>query len=241
MALKRAKQADAEWIFGWNPTAYVDDQITLNQYTLLKEAFEDLLAEQGISGYVAGMSPLRFELQGRRKELGPDLFVVLGCDAREREYWISWEEGGRLPSVIIEFLSRGRERYDRVEKKKLYEEVFGTAEYYLFDPKKGALEGYHIHDGAYVSALPDERGHLTCRAVRGTLGLHQGQLRLWREDRSLVLTRKERAERECERAERECERAERERERADREQLRGEALEAELEHLRHRLDEGANE
>jgi Uma2 family endonuclease len=35
---------------------------------------------------------------------GPDFFVVLGCERRERRSWTVWQEGGRLPNVIAEIL-----------------------------------------------------------------------------------------------------------------------------------------
>jgi Uma2 family endonuclease len=43
---------------------------------------------------------------------------------------VVWEEGGRYPEVIFEFLSPSTRQADRTVKKELYEQVFRTPEYY---------------------------------------------------------------------------------------------------------------
>ena len=66
---------------------------------------------------------------------GPDFFVALDVDAeRERQGWVVWEEGGRYPDVIVELLSPSTAAVDRAVKKQLYERVFRTSDYFIFDP-----------------------------------------------------------------------------------------------------------
>ncbi len=97
---------------------------------------------------------------------GPDFFLVKGVDHdRERLSWVSWEEGDRLPDVIIELLSTSTKKIDRTEKKKLYDETFHTAEYFCFDPEDGKLEGWR-RDGSYVPIEPDENGRLWCNEMQ---------------------------------------------------------------------------
>ncbi|MGH8059898.1 MAG: Uma2 family endonuclease, partial [Candidatus Entotheonellia bacterium] len=49
----------------------------------------------------------------RRAFRGPDVFVVLHIDGRvPRDMWVVWEEGGRYPDVIFEFLSPSTRRND---------------------------------------------------------------------------------------------------------------------------------
>ena len=71
----------------------------------------------------------------RRAFRGPDLFVVLNVDGSfRRQKWVVWDEGGRYPDVIFEFLSPSTRRIDQTTKKTLYEQTFKTREYYWYDP-----------------------------------------------------------------------------------------------------------
>ena len=62
----------------------------------------------------------------RRKFRGPDFFLVLDVDNRERKSWVVWQEGMRFPDIIIELLSDTTREIDKGEKKTLYERVFHT-------------------------------------------------------------------------------------------------------------------
>jgi Uma2 family endonuclease len=137
---------------------------------------------------------------------GPDVFWVGGVDpARDRQAWIAWEEGGRLPDVIIELLSPSTAQKDRTEKRDLYAEVFGTAEYFLCDPETGQIEGLRLSGRSYRPIEPVEDGRLRSEQLGVSLGLWHGELaglaattrdwvRLYRPDGSLVPTPEERAE-----------------------------------------------
>jgi Uma2 family endonuclease len=172
------------------------------------------------------------EEQGRRKRAfrGPDVFWVGGVDpTREREAWISWEEDGRLPDFILELLSPKTARNDRTAKKDLYARVFGTSEYFLYDPQRHQLEGFRLAaPGIYRALVPDARGRLWSEQLGVFLGLWRGAwnrreadwVRLFRPDGSLVPTKEEA-----------------ERQRAEAERRRAERAEAELARLRVALGE----
>ena len=67
------------------------------------------------------------DLRPRRAFRGPDVFVVLNVDGSyRRQKWVVWEEGGRYPDIIFEFLSTSTARSDQTTKKTLYEQVFRT-------------------------------------------------------------------------------------------------------------------
>ncbi|NJP07230.1 MAG: Uma2 family endonuclease [Chloroflexaceae bacterium] len=127
---------------------------------------------------------------------GPDLFIVRNVDrSRPRRYWANWEEGGRLPNVIIELLSQSTRRYDLTDKKDFYEQVFATDEYFCVDPEVKTLLGWR-HDGSrYRPILPDARGWLWSEQIALWLGPWQGHyfteehtwLRLYHPDGQLVL------------------------------------------------------
>ena len=172
------------------------------------------------------------EEQGGKKRAfrGPDVFWVGGVDpAREREAWIAWEEDGRLPDFILELLSPKTAKNDRTVKKDLYARVFGTSEYFLYDPRRRTLEGFRLAaPGIYRPLTPDAQGRLWSEQLGVFLGLWHGVwnrseadwVRLFRPDGSLVPTREEA-----------------ERQRAEAERRRAEQAEAELARLRALLGE----
>jgi len=148
---------------------------------------------------------------------GPDFFVALGVDGtRDRRSWVVWEEGGRYPNLIIELLSDTTEQNDRGEKKDIYEQVFRTPEYFLFDPYGGeGLEGYRIVGGRYVPITPDAHARLASEQLGLLLGVVDGELRLFQSDGTLVAKPEEDAEREHQRAEEASQRAEEATQRAE--------------------------
>ncbi len=216
------------------------------QYPFLRKLFQQAMAEQGRTDFYAGgnmfvyysLEQARTVSEEMNKGLpwrafrGPDVFWVGGVDPdRERKAWISWEEGGRLPDVIVELLSPSTARKDRTEKRDLYARVFRTAEYFLCDPDTGELEGLRLADRFYRPIPPDENGRLWSEQLGASLGFWHGVvdrskgdwIRLFHPDGSLVPAPEEQAEAE--------------RQRADAEGQRADAAEAELARLRALLAE----
>jgi len=141
---------------------------------------------------------------------GPDAFFVGGVDGRrDRKYWVVWEEGGRYPDLIVEFLSPSTAEVDRTTKKDLYERVFRTPEYFLYDPQTEGLEGFRLFDGAYQPLKPDAQGRLWSRELGLWLGRWQGRreefdatwLRLYDSDGRLIPTPEEAERQRAEAAE----------------------------------------
>jgi hypothetical protein len=93
------------------------------------------------------------------------------------EAWVAWEEGGRLPDLIVELLSPSTERVDRKTKMSLYAQVFRTRDYFLFDWDKETLEGYRLVGNAYEPIAPDRQGRLRSAVLGLDLGLWQGVVR----------------------------------------------------------------
>jgi len=229
------------------------------QMVLLIESLEHAFRDRN-DFYVGGNMFLYFsETQARQNDFrGPDVFVVLDTTRRERRAWVTWEEDGKAPDVIIELTSDSTERVDRVEKMELYSRVLKVGEYFLFDPFSGVLEGYERASAKpnYVRKQPDREGRYTC----SQLGLLLGKARstLWSVEAdwlrwirpdgsvlpmpseealrlaSMVATQAERANAEAERANAEAERANAEAERANAEAERANRLAAELEALKSR-------
>lgn len=148
---------------------------------------------------------------------GPDFFVTLDVDgSRERQGWVVWEEEGRYPDVIVELMSPSTAKVDRTVKKELYERVFRTADYFIFDPfQPTAFEGWHLTDRRYQPLVPNEQGWLWCETLGLWLGTWEGSvqreprmntcewLRFYKPDGSLVLLSEEAAAQRADQAERE--------------------------------------
>src|SRR5688572_19099343 len=75
---------------------------------------------------------------------GPDVFVVLDVERRGRKSWVAWEEGGRLPDVVVEVTSDTTAHVDYGIKKQIYAQVWRTPAYFIFDPETEKLEGYRL-------------------------------------------------------------------------------------------------
>jgi Uma2 family endonuclease len=206
------------------------------QNDLLRELLKQAMAEQGrMDAYAAGNMFVYYSVEQAKEVVtkgppyfrGPDVFWVRSVEepGRLRNAWISWEEGGRLPDVIVEVLSRSTARVDRTVKKDLYAQVFRTAEYYMYAPWTRKLEGFWLAGDIYQPIAPGDQGRLWSKQLGLSLGLWHGVwgdreaadwVRLFRPDGSLVPTREDRAEAA---------------------QQRAEAAEAELARLRALLDE----
>jgi Uma2 family endonuclease len=66
---------------------------------------------------------------------GQDFFAVMDVDGTPtRQGWVVWQENGRYPDVIVELLSPSTANADKGIKKDIYERVFRTPDYFIFDP-----------------------------------------------------------------------------------------------------------
>jgi len=168
---------------------------------------------------------------------------VLDVDGtKERKSWVAWEEGGRLPDVVIEVTSESTAHVDRGEKMRIYSQIWRTSAYFIFDPETEQLEAYRLDNNArrYVAIEPDERGDFEVAALGLKLGLRQTSYRFhsrrfvrWiAPDGEALPTSSERVQAAGERAEAERQRAEAERQRAEAERQRADELAAELAALR---------
>ncbi len=190
---------------------------------LMRQLIRRAMAEQGRTDFFAGANIFVYYSVEQAREVaeeeakgleqrafrGPDVFWVGGVDPnRKREAWIAWEEGGRLPDVVFEMLSPSTAKKDRTEKKDLYARVFGTAEYFLYEPETGKLEGFRLAGRFYQPIRPDDHGWLWSEQLGVAVGLwhgavedkEDGWVRLFRPDGTLVPTSDEKAAAERERA-----------------------------------------
>ncbi len=178
--------------------------------------------------------------QARNRDYrGPDFFVVLNVDGtRPRQGWVIWDEDGRYPDVIIELMSPSTANADTGVKKTIYEGIFRTRDYLVFDPfNPDSLQGWRLDANfRYQPLVPNEQGWLWCETLGFWLGTWEGTierdtapwLRFYDQQRNLVLLPEEA---EHQRAEAEHQRAEAEHQRAEAEHQRAERLAARLREL----------
>lgn len=144
----------------------------------------------------------------KRTFRGPDMFVVLNVDGSyRRQKWVVWEEEGRYPDVIFEFLSPSTRTIDLEDKKELYEQTFTTYEYFCFDyldpESKNSLRGWRLDAHQHYQPIePNEHGWLWSERLGLWVGTWQGTIerdtttwmRFYTAEGELVLTKTEAAE-----------------------------------------------
>ena len=143
---------------------------------------------------------LRAKRPKKKAFRGPDFFLVKDVPDGDRDAWISWEEDDRLPDLVLELLSPSTAQDDYGKKKRLYRDVFKSAEYFLYEPRAERPEGFRLLDHTYqpIPRSPEDRlwsGQLQAE-VGIWDGVYQGKqdrwLRLFHPDGRLVLTGEER-------------------------------------------------
>ena len=135
----------------------------------------------------------------KRAFRGPDFFLVKDVPDGDREAWISWEEGGRLPDLVLELLSPSTAQADYGEKKRLYQDVFKSAEYFLYEPRAERPDGFRLLDHTYQPIPRSPEGRLWSGQLQAEVGVWHGEyqgtqdlwLRLFYPDGRLVLTGEE--------------------------------------------------
>ncbi len=138
--------------------------------------------------YVAGSMAVYYRQGDRTAVVVPDVFVVLGAPQKEaRKSYLIWEEGGVVPSFVVEVASPSSSRLDATSKRATYERM-GVREYWRFDPLgeliAGRLEGWRLAAGRYqrvwaVRATGWHRSEalgLELRAERWLLRFHDPRL-----------------------------------------------------------------
>ncbi|MBW4552179.1 MAG: Uma2 family endonuclease [Aphanocapsa sp. GSE-SYN-MK-11-07L] len=125
---------------------------------------------------------------------GPDVFVVLGAEKRDRRSWTIWEEGGKYPNVVIELLSSSTATVDKGTKKDLYQDVWRVPDYFWFHPETLEFAGFHLGDGRYAAIAPTESGWLWSEQLELYLGIHERQLRWFSAEGQLIPLPEEQAQ-----------------------------------------------
>ena len=110
---------------------------------------------------------------------GPDVFFVKDVDGtRDRLSWVIWNEGGQFPHLIIELTSRTTTLTDHTTKKDIYERIFRTPEYFIYDPGTEQLEGWRLDEHQHYHAIAaDAQGRMWSEQLNVWLGTWRGPWR----------------------------------------------------------------
>ncbi|WP_016876461.1 Uma2 family endonuclease [Chlorogloeopsis fritschii] len=148
--------------------------------------------------YASGNLTVYYSPNQKKSEYfrGPDFFVVLGTEKKDRKSWVVWQEDGKYPNLIIEILSNSTAAVDKGFKKQLYQDTFRTPDYFWFDPVTLEFQGFHLVDGQYqeIQLTPD--GKLWSQQLGLYLGVHEGKLRYFTPEQQLIPSAEELAEQE---------------------------------------------
>lgn len=125
---------------------------------------------------------------------GPDFFVVLGTEKKDRKSWVVWHEEGKYPHIIIEILSNSTADVDKGLKKQLYQDTFRTPDYFWFDPVTLEFQGFHLIDGQYQEITATPEGRLWSQQLGLYLGVHEAKLRYFTPEGALIPSAEERAQ-----------------------------------------------
>ena len=152
--------------------------------------------------YATGNLTIYFSPNQKKSEdfRGPDFFVVLDTEKKDRKSWVVWQEDGKYPNAIIELLSDSTAVVDRGLKKQIYQNTFRTPDYFWFHPVTLEFQGFHILDGQYHDLIPTPEGWLWSQQLDMYLGVVERKLRFFTPDGQLVLLPEEEANQQLQQA-----------------------------------------
>jgi Uma2 family endonuclease len=196
--MSQSTASDSLWLeeeedIQWPPTDLLSDEPPLEtdfhreQIDLLIRLLKTWWQDRN-DFYASGNITIYYnERQSKSRNFrGPDFFVVLGTEKRDRKSWAIWEEDGKYPNVIVEILSKKTAKIDKGLKKQLYQDTFRTPDYFWFDPISLEFKGFHLVDGVYEDLIPTPEGWLWSRQLELYLGLHDNKLRFFTRDGQLI-------------------------------------------------------
>jgi len=146
--------------------------------------------------YASGNLTIYYSPNQKKSEYfrGPDFFVVLGTEKKDRKSWVVWQEDGKYPNVIVEILSNSTAVIDKGFKKQIYQDTFRTPDYFLFDPIKMEFQGFHLVDGKYQEIQSTTDGRLWSQQLELYLGVYEGKLRFFTTENQLIPSSEELAQ-----------------------------------------------
>jgi len=209
-----------------NGEPLANDTEHLKWITFVKNGLEDWFGDRQDVFVAADL--LWYPIEGRPDiSKAPDVMVVLDHPAGERDSFKQWEENGRPPNVVFEFMSKSNTADEMFEKQDFYSGM-GCDEFFLYDYRRGKFRAF-LRDGdrglVQKPSAPDTTWASPLLGMR--FGLDEnGRLWVRRPDGKLMETQRQiaaRAEKASQRAEEATQRAEEAHQRAEEAIQRAEA------------------
>ena len=185
------KKQDDEYLYPTSDGKHiVETEKHVIQLAQLLECLRTYFASEP-NVYVSGNNMMYYDEGNPRKRVCPDIYVTLGIPKQERRSYRLWVEG-KAPDFILELLSVETRKRDFGFKKKLYQNVFQTKGYFLYDPDTEELYGYRLMENRYRLVKPDADSKFFSSVLSLFFGVDtQGWLRVYRPDGILLQTQQE--------------------------------------------------
>ncbi len=145
---------------------------------VIEQNLEGLFADRA-DVFVAG-DLLWYPVEGNnRLSTAPDAMVVFGRPKGDRGSYQQWKENNIPPQVVFEILSPGNTQRE-MERKLLFYHSYGVEEYYVYDPDRIQLEGWHRLEDGLLDRIESMPGWISPRlGIRFELA---EELQLYRPD-----------------------------------------------------------
>jgi len=134
---------------------YFDGQIYAmagggREHARLANALAVMLGGQLLGGRCSGYSSgLRVRIPATGLDTYPDLTIICGPARQDPED----EHAVNNPTLLVEVLSSGTEKYDRGEKFEHYKRLESLRQYVLVDPLAETVEVWTLADGTWSSPV----------------------------------------------------------------------------------------
>ncbi|MGK7930006.1 MAG: Uma2 family endonuclease [Microcystaceae cyanobacterium] len=177
----------------WSDEPPLESNLHIRQILILIQSLEWLWQDRD-DYFASGNLTIYYSPNQKKSEdfRGPDFFVVLGTTRNQkRKSWVVWEEEGKYPNVIVEILSDSTAKTDRGGKKRIYQDIFQTPDYFWFDPYTLEFQGFTLINTQYQPIEPNAQGWLWSKELGLYLGLYEKELRYLTPDGELVLKSEE--------------------------------------------------
>ncbi|MCT7956561.1 Uma2 family endonuclease [Laspinema palackyanum] len=204
---------------------------------VIKENLE-ILFDNDPNVFVAG-DLLWYPIEGNNKlRQAPDVMVAMGRPKGDRGSYKQWEEADIPPQVVFEILSPGNRLKEMAKKQEFYD-LYGVAEYYVFDPDRLDFNGWLRNQAGSLKVI-EQPENWTSPRLGIRFELQDEQFTIYRPDGERFLTSTElakQAEQQRQEAEQQRQEAEQQRQEAEQQRQRAESAEARLRELEARLRE----
>ncbi len=118
----------------------------------------------------------------------PHFYLATQTEKRHRWSWITWEEDGRAPDLIIELLADETAEQVKTIKQEIYARHIRIPEFFYYHPWTEEFAGFELRGRDYEELPADTRGRRWSCVLDLYLGVHQHRLRYFTRAGELVVS-----------------------------------------------------